>query len=372
MKINFYTGTLDHQNIASSGGVQFVLSKICSEFSKEGIEVTIISSFKGDSPCPFPLHDAIKYHYLQNTYRHNSDSSMPSKLWFWIFIFFKIKNNLKEPGIDYHVSVSPALSIIIIIYSLIFKIKVIIWENVKFDVYNKFINQFRLYLFKYAHCVIVVSKPDFLFFKNNGVNTELIYNPNSLKSIGNFQLSRNSNPPGNLIAAGRLTYQKGFDMLIDIAYILKEKYSADFKITIVGDGPLKNYLISKVKSLKLDSFVFFQAFTIDIQKTYKANSIFLLPSRFEGLPIVLLDTQAYGLPCIAFDCPTGPAEVIENNINGFLINCFDLEEFASKLNMLILDENLLNSFSANSISKSKAFDIENISKKWINFLNYVE
>jgi glycosyltransferase involved in cell wall biosynthesis len=47
-----------------------------------------------------------------------------------------------------------------------------------------------------------------------------------------------------------------------------------------------------------------------------------LSSRFEGLPIVLLDSQALGLPCVFFNCPTGPAEVIENGVNGFLIDCF--------------------------------------------------
>lgn len=371
MKINFYTGTIDHQNDASSGGVQFVLSKICSELCMEGIEIKIISSFKGDSPCPFSFDDNIKYFYLQNTYRHNSDSSLLSKLWFWIFIFFKIKNSLQEPGVDYHVSVSPALSIIIIVYSLIFKIKVIIWENVQFHVYNKFVNQFRLFLFKFVYCVVVVSKPDFLFFKTKGINTELIYNPNSLQSVGNSHLSTYSNPPGNLVAAGRLTFQKGFDMLLDIAFILKEKYTPDFKITIVGDGPLKNDLVSKVRSLKLDTFIIFQAFTKDIESIYKANSIFLLPSRFEGLPIVLLDTQAYGLPCVAFNCPTGPAEVIDNNVNGFLIDCFDLEDFALKINMLILNKSLIDSFSSSSVKKSESFNINNIVKKWIILLNYV-
>ena len=371
MKINFYTGTIDHQNVASSGGVQFVLSKICSELRTEGIEINIISSFKGDSSCPFPLHDEIKYFYLQTSYRHDSDSPLLSKLWFWIFIFFKIKDTIQEPGVDYHVSVSPALSLIILIYSLIFKIKVIIWENVQFHVYNKFINQFRLFLFKYAYCVVAVSKPDYSFFKKNRINTELIYNPNSLKSVVNSSLISNSNPPGNLVAAGRLTHQKGFDMLLDIAYILKEKFTDDFRITIVGDGPLKNDLIDKVKLLKLDSFVFFQSFTNDIESIYKANSIFLLPSRFEGLPIVLLDSQACGLPCIAFNCPTGPADVIENNVNGFLIDCFDLEEFASKINMLVSDKNLLDSFSLNSVSRSKSFCVSTISQKWINLLNHV-
>jgi glycosyltransferase involved in cell wall biosynthesis len=372
LKINFYTGTLDHQNIVSSGGVQFVLSKICSALCNEGVEINIISSFKGDSPCPFSLHGEIKHSYIQVTNRHNSDSPFYSRLWFWIVIFFKIKKILRQPGVDYHISVSPALSIIIIIYSFTLKIKVIIWENVQFHVYNRFINLIRLFLFKYASFVVVVSNPDYLYFQKYGVNARLIYNPGSLESCSNSQQFSHSNPSGNLVAAGRLTCQKGFDMLIDIANILKEKYTTDFKITIVGDGPLKDDLIKKVKSLKLESFIFFQGFTRDINRIYQTNSIFLLPSRFEGLPIVLLDSQAHGLPCIAFNCPTGPAEVIENNINGFLINCFDLEDFASKINALILDRDLLNSLSANAVSRSKSFCIKDISEKWINLIQHVK
>ena len=369
MRINFYTGTIDHQIITSSGGVQFVLSKISSALCKHGIKIKIVSCFPGDSPCPFQLDADIECSYLQSHLRHNSDASLISKIRFWILIFYKIKNILKDPSVDYHISVSPAISVIIILYSFLYKINVVIWENVQFHVYNKLVNLFRLFLFKYAYCIIVVSNSDLMYFIKNGVNSRLIYNPNSL----NYRNQSNSDNilfSNKLVAAGRLSRQKGFDMLIDVAYILRKKYNADFKITIIGDGPQKNNLVEKVKLLDLESFIFFQPFTKDIAKAFKANSVFLLPSRFEGLPIVLLDSQAYGLPCIAFDCPTGPSEVIQNNVNGFLIDCFDIDDFATKIYELISNKEIFYKLSTNSIIKSRLFFLDDIIDQWLDLLKY--
>lgn len=370
MRINFYTGTIDHQTVASSGGVQFVLSKISSALCKNGIKIKIVSCFPGDSPCPFQLDADIDSCYLQSEYRHDSEASLITRVRFWVLIFFKIKTLLKDRSIDYHISVSPAISLIIIIYSFIYKLKVIIWENVQFNVYNRLINLFRLFLFKYAYCVIVVSNSDFMYFKRKRISTRLIYNPNSLKYRNQTNSDDNILFSNNLVAAGRLSWQKGFDMLIDVAFILREKYKAVFKITIIGDGPLKKNLVEKVKLLKLESYISFHPFTKDIAKAFKANSIFLLPSRFEGLPIVLLDSQACGLPCIAFDCPTGPSEVIQNDVNGFLIDCFNLDDFAAKINDLISNEEIFYKFSANSIIKSKSFFLDDIIKQWLELLRY--
>jgi glycosyltransferase involved in cell wall biosynthesis len=367
MIINFYTGTVDHQNVIGSGGVQFVLSRITSALSRRGIKINIISCFPGDSPCPFPFDTKIDLFYIQNKLRHNPDSSFFKKFQFWFYIFFKIKFFLKDKNIDYHVSVSPALSIIIILYSFIYRLKVILWENVQFHVYKKLLNIIRLFLFKHAYCVVVVSNDDLVFLKKKGVNALLIFNPNSLEIKNNnlFQPLAFSN---NLIAAGRLVWQKGFDMLIDVAYILKSKHKANFKITIVGDGPMKDILFNKVKRLELESFIFFHPFTVDIANIFKRHSVFLLTSRFEGLPVVLLDSQAYGLPCISFNCPTGPSEIIENGVNGYLIDCFNLDNFALKINELISNEDTFYKFSSNSVIKSNSFFLDDIIEKWLFLL----
>lgn len=108
----------------------------------------------------------------------------------------------------------------------------------------------------------------------------------------------------------------------------------------------------------------------NMSEFYNKASFFCMSSRFEGLPMVLLEARSYKLPIVSFDCDTGPAEVIEDGKDGFLVNVDNLQEFSQKiLKMAKMDENTFLHFVENSENASIRFEIQNIIRLWIELIS---
>ena len=114
----------------------------------------------------------------------------------------------------------------------------------------------------------------------------------------------------------------------------------EWRLIIVGDGVLKSEIESKIRALNLGESVILKPFTKDIEREYLGASIYAMASHFEGFPMVLLESTAYGLAPISFDIATGPSDIIEHNKSGFLIPDNDLESYAEKLIALMSDESM--------------------------------
>ena len=139
----------------------------------------------------------------------------------------------------------------------------------------------------------------------------------------------------------------------------------EWKLIIVGDGVLKSEIESKIRTLNLGESVLLKPFTKDIEREYLSASIYAMASHFEGFPMVLLESTAYGLAPISFDIATGPSEIIEHNKSGFLIADNDLQGYADKLIALMRDVSMRKRFS-NEAKKivEKRFSKEVIMEKW--------
>ncbi len=107
---------------------------------------------------------------------------------------------------------------------------------------------------------------------------------------------------------------------------------------------------------------------LDVKKEYLNADIFILPSRKEGFPFVLLEAKNYGLPIISFDIPTGPKEMIDNGKDGFLIKFGDVDGFVKKLKLLINNEKLLKEMGKNSKKSVYKYSKEEIMKKWFQII----
>lgn len=94
-----------------------------------------------------------------------------------------------------------------------------------------------------------------------------------------------------------------------------------------------------------------------------------MTSRFEGFGLVLTEAKTFKLPCISFKCKAGPNEIILNDVNGYLIECFDLNEMAEKIRYLINSELKRKQFSDNALNDTEKFQLDFIKKQWIDLLN---
>ncbi len=166
----------------------------------------------------------------------------------------------------------------------------------------------------------------------------------------------------NAIAIGRYTYQKGFDRLL---YAWKDVYKKhpDWQLYIYGGGNKEAY-IEQVKKMGLKSGVHCEGPITNVTEKYLESSIFILSSRFEGLPLVLMEAMSVGLAPVAFACPCGPKDIIKDGENGLLCKNGDTTELASKICELIEDENLRKVIGQNAANSIKKYSLDNIMHQW--------
>lgn len=166
-----------------------------------------------------------------------------------------------------------------------------------------------------------------------------------------------------VVTVGRQEFVKGYDLLLPIWKQVIQKFP-DWKLHVYSDCNPQLKLKELVQKLDLINDVVFYEPTNEIEKAYSNASIYVMASRHEGFGMVLLEAMACGLPCVAFDCPTGPAELITNDYNGYLIKPFDLETFAKKVIHLIEDNELRRKLGENGQQSVQKYQISLVMEQW--------
>lgn len=168
-----------------------------------------------------------------------------------------------------------------------------------------------------------------------------------------------------VIAVGRYTYQKGFERLVDAWHLLASRFP-DWKLDIIGDGEERPLLEQRIRSYGLERQVTLTRPTQEIGKVYQEASILASSSRYEGLPMVLLEAQAFGLPIVAFQCKCGPKDIVSDGINGYLVPEGDIAGMTQRLETLMKNEALRKRMGLKAKESALRFNEETIMKKWMN------
>lgn len=195
-------------------------------------------------------------------------------------------------------------------------------------------------------------------------NSEVIPNFTNLDSSCKSKMNRIK-----ALSVGRLTYQKNMDILIDAwqwVYKVNPKWSLD----IWGDGDDLCFLQKKIIELGLENVVFLRGTSQCLQNEYPKYSLFILPSRYEGFPLVLVEAMQFGLPCIGFKIP-GNTTVIKNGINGYIVEKRDAQLLGQTINKAINSESALKEMSQNALETITRFSKEKIMSQWIDLFNQV-
>lgn len=204
---------------------------------------------------------------------------------------------------------------------------------------------------------------------NRDTNYYLNIHPN-VRTIPNFspysiKPTTTSGEP-IVLAIGTLDNRKGFDRLLHV-WKKVEQEDSQYVLHIYGEGPEKEKLQSLIKRLGLNR-VFLKGRTTNPERAYSTASFFVMSSRYEGLPMVLIEAQTHGLPIIAFDCPFGPKEVITDGVDGFLIPDDNIRFFAEKLLMLMKDKSKRERFSKTALQNAQRFNKDKIVEQWSNLI----
>jgi len=165
------------------------------------------------------------------------------------------------------------------------------------------------------------------------------------------------------IAMGRLVPQKGFDLLIEAFASLAATHPA-WDLVIWGEGPERPALEALVGHYGLEGRVSLPGFSHQVAEEYATAELFVLSSRYEGFALVLLEAMASGLPCVAFDCPSGPGELIDDEVNGILVPVGDVGGLADAMNRLMGAPAERDRFGRTAVAVRDQFSAARIMSEW--------
>lgn len=174
-----------------------------------------------------------------------------------------------------------------------------------------------------------------------------------------------------IVSVGRLVEQKNHKMLID-AFLKIHNEIPDYILNIYGDGPLRNELEKYIADKKIENKIFLKGNVDNIKKILNESRLFVLSSNYEGLPNSLIEAMAIGLPCVSTDCPCGgPRMLIENGINGFLVEVGNADALSKAIITLIKDSKVANDIGINAKKIRKIINPKVINKEWENYLKEI-
>lgn len=276
---------------------------------------------------------------------------------------------LNEKNYDVIIGVEGYFSLLLGIISDELNAKTIGWEHNSFDAYLKikgkryYYNQDEMFKFAIPNLDkhIVLTQYDKMMYKSElGIESNVIYNP---KSFSCKEVSDFSNKV--FISVGRLERAKGFDLLID-SFNEFAKIDNEWTLNIIGEGNERKRLQRKIDDYKLNDRIFLLGAKNNIEEYYKNASIYLSSSRWEGLPLVLIEAMECGLPIISFDYPAAQ-EIISNN-NGILVKSFDIKDYANKMHSLSSDSKKISFIGKNNRIEANKYSKDRILKEWIEVL----
>lgn len=354
--------TISIANISNGNGTERAVTNLANLLVKYyDYEVIILSIFskKTDKPY-FNLEDQVQVIHLGQ-----SLNSIISRQKAYCFMNRVIKKLYQKNEIN--ISIGTDYGNNIAISRLPHKIKKVCCAHLNYESISVYGDFFRKICYRKADAVVLLTNSDAAHYSFLRENQKFVI-PNSLSFVSEQTADISKK---RIICVGRLNKQKGFDILIENGQKLKIKIP-DWKIDIYGNGDEKSELEDLIKRNNLSGFIEIHDPVKNIQEKMLSSSIYLMTSRYEGLPMVLLEAKSCGLPIVSFDCPEGPADIIKNEEDGFLVPLYDIELLFNKVEKLAKNIELRKKFSEKAKENSYEFSSEKVGEKWKSLFNIIE
>ena len=285
-----------------------------------------------------------------------------------------LRNYLKEQNIDIVFGIGMSMNSVGVASTLGLKTKFVSCDHTNSIVDNdtKVKKVQRFVGAKFADKIITLTQEDRRnYIRKYGIAEDKIAYIYNWKEDVLSNVTYNSEST-KLVTVGRFDTQKGYDYLVQVAKkVLNEK--SDWTWDIYGSGNKGE--VNKIRDLIIENDLQDKLFIKGLEKNqaliYGDKAIYVMTSRYEGLPLVLLEAQQYNLPIVSFRCPTGPNEIVEDGVNGYLVECYDMDKLSEKLLELMEDEVLRQSFSEHAKDNMDKFDKDKILKQWIELIETI-
>jgi glycosyltransferase involved in cell wall biosynthesis len=354
--------TLIIHDISSAGGAERVLTSMANSWAERGWPVTILTLDRGESPPFYALARGVVHRPLGLA----GDSPGPMQA---VVANLRRVRRLREAiragAPDVVISFMDKTNVLTLLATAGASTPIIVSERncpIMHRVGRAW-TTLRRWLYPRADCVVVQSRDSLGYFSPEvRGRARVIPNPIFLPARGAGAVA---GPSGGrkLIAMGRLDDQKGFDLLIR-AFARVTGAHPDWSLEIWGEGKKRPDLERLVVELGVSGRVRLPGITREPGTRMGEADLFVLSSRYEGFPNVLCEAMAVGLPPIAFDCPTGPRDIIRDGVDGVLIPPGDVEALASAMGRLMGDEAGRQRLAARAPEVAERFGIGRIMGLW--------
>ena len=354
--------------ICGSGGLERVLSIKASSLAEHyGYDVHILTLNQGNSPLFYNFSDKLKYHDIQVNGRSING---------FIQYFKKIRKTVGIIKPDVIAVCDDGLKAFFLPLLLskpcpmVYERHVsknIVLKSEKPSLRQRLIANFTFSLMNFGG-----KQYDKFVVLTNGnlnewdlINTMVIPNPLSF-----YPSKFSDNKSKTVLAVGRHSFQKGYDRLIKSWEIVNKSYP-DWKLEIYGKIDSKQTYIKMAEEMGLSQTIHFYKPVKNIQEKYNEASIYVMSSRFEGFGMVLIEAMAYGLPCVTYNCPYGPGELVSHKEDGLVVDNGNINEFADCIIHLIKESKVRSMMGIKAREKAKLFMPNTIVKKWDDLFKHL-
>lgn len=356
------------QNVNAQGGEERMCTMLANYLADEGYFVSIVSLTSRQSNHPFyQISKKVKVvHILGSFVERRVNQFFP----FIKYVERKYRAFLRRNRIDIIIDVDTLCTPLTCSVIKGLRIKHIAWDHFnygRFKQRKEFKTIFPLLLNNVDRLVVLTKDDERHYHEDGKIPTSKIVQIYNFAPLQEHE--RHEHHTKTVLAMGRLTSQKGFDLLIDAWKIIAKDVS-DWTLRIVGDGELKEVIQRNIEISGLRNIQLVPS-TKNPRKEYLNADIFVLSSRYEGFPLVLIEAANFSLPIISFDCDNGPREIIKDGVNGLLVMPNNFQELAKKIKILIKNDSLRQNMSDVALESVSNLKKDNIFKQWIDLIETV-
>lgn len=352
MKLLFFISSL------RSGGAERVMSVLTNELAERDYKVTV--ALMTDSQSFYELDPRIKVKCFSFEKKNNFYGKLKNRL----NLFSFIRNLSKEEKPDVIVSFIYQMNTNVLLSTRFLGIPVIVSEHNTLNKKMSMIEKLqRLYLSRWADKLTILTQHDFNYLGNRLKNKVVMSNPLPFRPIDVYNEDRDK----VILAVGSIIRynHKGFDNLVDIWSHIADRYP-DWKLQIAGefDEASLDHLNKIEQNKNHKNKIQYLGQVRDMTNLLKRSSIFILSSRWEGFPMVLIEAMSQGCACISYDLISGPNEIITHNYDGVLVKDQDKKEMVRELTLLIENQEKQKYLARNAIRSINRFSVERTVDRW--------
>ncbi|MGG4578377.1 MULTISPECIES: glycosyltransferase family 4 protein [Alcaligenes] len=342
------------------GGVERVLALLLNSWAADGHDVSLLVR-EGQVTDVYPLHADIK----RSSLMHAPQPGRGRRLLNYVQDIFAIRRQPDVRGADILIANGPWCALLSIL-ALKFPLRLrgapalIVCDHNNPAAFGSLTRFTCRLLYRHADCVLSLTQPQAKLYQEFVHRITVISNPVNLPTP---EQPIDAVPDNQVLAVGRLAYQKGFDYLLQ-AWALVTEQRPDAHLTIIGEGPEQSALHTQAEQLGISAQLTWLPFTNQIFQYYQRATLLAVSSRYEGQGLVLLEAQACGLPIVSFDCDFGPREIIADGQDGLLCDPANPAALAKGILQLLNEPELCTDMRNNARVAAAKYMLPQVLQQW--------